>query len=720
MSLILNFVNFLSFLSGIAFGLFLCFVAVVHYFGDHKKTKDELNTPLPDNKSATDVDSSPAEESVTQIKGNYIPQKLSKQESTHLTEIIDFLDELNSPLKNMGTVMERIHQNKELELASLEGKMKTIIETPAILKLEKEFQDTISQLKDHSKQIKLISSFLYDLGKVFSNFSRDISKLSHNARNNMNKGTQTLDRKEDMICNNWWQTLNIALDSMGNDQEDLATIVNEELINYSNQIQEEITIIEKRLASEGNRQFAALRENISQWETKLKERDKAKEKLRNTPIQASPGNSDSYQRRAQRLKAADDALVLQTRKLYEVQKDFYCLLPRINSDVQITILKSIVETQSQLMKLTEGIDRLQSSNHSICARMKTQLTNAASSLVQMIREENNLITQETTVNNMSVESSIALSIMKQRMLESGVKGFELNLQKVLEGLMIQSQLKDLTTQSLNIPIAAYSQGNNLPTGATAVAGVGPDLSKVRVLEDLGKLDMFQEATACLAASNPSVLPELPKSFAHSIGTETCVWFNAFSGRVYRDLANSEYFYNWFCTKLAHMLNKKGKERPAYIDKFEVTEVTFGELPPLLLNVKWSPMLKKRDKETEDKKKDKSAKSEKVGDSSLQSEATSSKKVKSNAVGLQRASSYKNLADDDDDDDEGEDPGNDNDSGSEGSIDENDAEDSLKKPKLSPEMPDVPLNATHEDQEFYAACTADMAFRSGIKFTVATK
>lgn len=36
-----------------------------------------------------------------------------------------------------------------------------------------------------------------------------------------------------------------------------------------------------------------------------------------------------------------------------------------------------------------------------------------------------------------------------------------------------------------------------------------------------------------------------------------------------------------------------KERPAYIDRFEVIDVQFGELPPLLLNVKWAPPLNQK-------------------------------------------------------------------------------------------------------------------------------
>ena len=102
-----------------------------------------------------------------------------------------------------------------------------------------------------------------------------------------------------------------------------------------------------------------------------------------------------------------------------------------------------------------------------------------------------------------------------------------------------------------------------------------------------QLDMTLESSAGLAASLASRLPTLPTSFSEAIGKETCVWFNAFSGRMYRDTARSAYFHQWFCTKLAHMLNKG--HRPGYVDAFEVGDVKFGSLPPLLCNVQWTPV-----------------------------------------------------------------------------------------------------------------------------------
>jgi hypothetical protein len=71
----------------------------------------------------------------------------------------------------------------------------------------------------------------------------------------------------------------VALDHMASAQEDFATIITEELLNYSSQIQEEISIIDKRLLNEGTKQFALMREHIGLFESRLREREKIKDKL---------------------------------------------------------------------------------------------------------------------------------------------------------------------------------------------------------------------------------------------------------------------------------------------------------------------------------------------------------------------------------------------------------------------------------------------------------
>ena len=117
-----------------------------------------------------------------------------------------------------------------------------------------------------------------------------------------------------------------------------------------------------------------------------------------------------------------------------------------------------------------------------------------------------------------------------------------------------------------------------------------------LLEDIARhgvsrtqMDMSLESSAGVASSLFTPLPPLPPQFQNSIAKETCVWFNAFNGRVYRDAARSEYFNNWFCVKVAHLLNKGKKS--ALIDDYHVSDVSFGALPPLIRNMQWIPPTK---------------------------------------------------------------------------------------------------------------------------------
>lgn len=156
--------------------------------------------------------------------------------------------------------------------------------------------------------------------------------------------------------------------------------------------------------------------------------------------------------------------------------------------------------------------------------MKVQLTNAAGSLVQMLREECVLVGTPTVSAN-------------------GVIGYEGSLQRVLEALDRQVDRARPDAQSPRSP-------NPTPDSQTNPRSPDPQSPRSEI-----SLDMFSESTACLASANPCILPKLPRGFGGLVGVETCVWFNAFIGRVYRDVAHSKYFYGWFCQKLTDVLNK---------------------------------------------------------------------------------------------------------------------------------------------------------------------
>jgi hypothetical protein len=743
MGLLSELVSIGSFVSGIVFGILICAAGAVHFL---RRANDDAVKSEKHKRSRTTL--------APEIPPKSIDQLVAPEDLATVKRLIQFLEDFNAPLKSIGGYLQQIYKNREnnvkITKEFLDRKARVIVDPGTINRMEEEMKANVANLREHGKTMKNISSFLSDLGRSFASFSKDLNRLSHTAKNNMYKGLKDLsiDTKEDMIINNWWQALHVALDYMASDQEYLATQISEDLLNFSTQIHDELTVIEKRLSTEGSKQVHNIRENLSLYESKRRERDKYREKVRlqgNSATLTTQSPAEIAQRRALKMKINDDHLTIQTSKLFTAQKEFFSLMPRIDADIQLTILKSIVESHSQLLKLTESFERQQESNRMISKRMKLQLTNAAASLMQMIKEEGNFLSPSATTlaaaaagvtgaenittgmygagEGGSQEPEIVAyeEALRARMLESGLQGYELSLQRVLEGLLHHCQHFDFTYGLAQSPQAhLQAQGGTITSSSSAPAGsVGtglPDDPASNVAESRGELNMAKESTACLAAANPAILPLLPSRFGAAVGVETCVWFNAFSGRVYRDISNSAYFYNWFCHKLTIMLNKGA--RPDYIDEFKVTDIAFGALPPLLLNVQWSPPCKTGPFDVppgEDARRADSAKARtKTGDSP--STKGTGAAAGSSAGASNRAFIY----------DESDSSGSDRetDSRRRGSTaaagtsaagaasEEETARRRRDKFKVPPPKVD--------ESEYFAACTADMAHRSGIKFTVTTK
>jgi Ca2+-dependent lipid-binding protein len=73
-----------------------------------------------------------------------------------------------------------------------------------------------------------------------------------------------------------------------------------------------------------------------------------------------------------------------------------------------------------------------------------------------------------------------------------------------------------------------------------------------------------------------------------IGSETCVWFNAFAGRMFRDAITSPLYRDKMTRTLEAQLNKDSHKRPAFLSEMRVTSLRFGSMPPLLSNARWVP------------------------------------------------------------------------------------------------------------------------------------
>lgn len=646
-------VSLSSFLSGIVFGVFLCIAALVQVLKSKPADADSV--------AATDSSGSrrPAQSSIPNMMD---PSSMSAGEVAALRELVQFLDDFNSPLKNFGGHLEQVYVERDAALKEAERHRGVPLELSEFSRIERDFHGSIAELRDQSKCAKTVAQFLTDLSKVLLSFAKDLNKLSGAARSNSNRCTSNStnaavtggdNSKADMVASNWWQALHIALDCMSSDQEYLSSHITDDLLNYSSQMSEELGVIEKRLQAEGTRQLQAMKELLSLLEARKRDRDKYMDKIAAPPSALTTQTPEAVlAKRRVRQKSNEDAVAHQRGLVLDAQRDFHLLMTRIRADVQLTVLKAVVDQHAQLMKLCEALERQQSSYQMIFKRMRIQLSNAAASLVQMIREEgaSNAAVHDQSTNAVTLDY---MSILRGKMLEVGVQGYEVKLHAILGDLLrlsTSTQFQLEMMQKTPVSLQAHPQ---------------PGCSTT-----LGRLDMMEESTSCLAASNPAVLPHLPPSFLGAVGTETCVWFNSFSGRVYRDISNSDYFYHWFCRKASAMLNKG--HRPDYVDEFKVEGVRFGKLPPLLLNVRWSPQLS-------------ASMSERKGGKT---------KDEAGAATAEALAAVAGTEDSDDSDQE------------EGSA------------RRTPSHRNS--GAVDPEVEHYAACTADLAFRSGIEFTVTTK
>lgn len=652
-------VSLSSFLSGIVFGVFLCIAALVHVLKSKPEDTDAV---------AVAAKSGSLRPTQSSIQNMLDPSFLSASEVAALRELVQFLDDFNSPLKNFGGHLEQVYVERDAALKEAERHRGVPLEQSEFARIERDFHGSIAELRDQSKCAKTIAQFLTDLSKVVLSFAKDLNKLSGAARSNSNRcasnnATTGGDTKADMVASNWWQALHIALDCMSSDQEYLSNHITDDLLNYSAQMSEELAVIEKKLQAEGSRQLQAMKELLALLEARKRDRDRYMDKIAAPPSALTTQTPEAVlAKRRVRQKNNEDAVALQRGLVLDAQRDFHLLMTRIRADVQLTVLKAVVDQHAQLMKLCEALERQQSSYQMIFKRMRIQLSNAAASLVQMIREEgtSNAATGAAVHDQSSTNAVTAaldyMSILRGKMQEVGVQGYEVKLHAILGELLrlststqFQLEMMQTTPASLQAHPQAGSTARPAP-------------------RELGRLDMMEESTSCLAASNPAVLPHLPPSFLGAVGTETCVWFNSFSGRVYRDISNSNYFYHWFCRKASAMLNKG--HRPDFVDEFRVEGVRFGKLPPLLLNVRWSPQLSASS--MSEKKK--------VGGKTKDDDAATA-------------------------------------AGTEDSDDTDQEEGSTRRTSSQHR---TTSGAADLEAEHYAACTADLAFRSGIEFTVTTK
>ena len=258
-------------------------------------------------------------------------------------------------------------------------------------------------------------------------------------------------------------------------------------------------------------------------------------------------SNEENNRRVLKLQTCELALLESIKKVNECKTEFKHLMPKIFSSFRATGALTFVRVKIQLMNLADSVKSYHDCSDSVIHRFKSQISATSS-------------------------TPLAAEVGGKRAL----MGYEPSLRKALtalsqEGLRRKYVRNDGSLHTSEPFAAAHSSVN-----------------------------MTLESIACLAASPPTILPPLPSSFRKCVGVETCVWFNAFSGRIYRDAAKSEALHTRLLEKFTKKLNKG--PRPGFVDEFTVESIVFGSTPPLLFNVKWCPpavSVSQRDRKSSD-------------------------------------------------------------------------------------------------------------------------
>lgn len=151
-----------TFVFGIFVGIGLTIFVTIHFMKQNPKTDEEIEREMEITVSSFKPEKLPSVEAVEDEKAAIV-------DISRLNTIINYLEDLNSPMKNISNDINLLYVKKESDvLSQTDPRMKVIIDTATINKLEKDFLDNLSDLKDHSKNVKSVAAFMGELSKCFS------------------------------------------------------------------------------------------------------------------------------------------------------------------------------------------------------------------------------------------------------------------------------------------------------------------------------------------------------------------------------------------------------------------------------------------------------------------------------------------------------------------------------------------------------------------------
>lgn len=146
---------------------------------------------------------------------------------TRLKEILDFLEEVNFPIKKLSKDIGNNENQPAVDNSQwLESKMKVIVDGNIVAKAEKELSECIASMKEHRQHLKLLTTFISDISKALSNFAKELSKLSTQAKSYTSSSqrdspmndtfmfSSNPTSKDGSAANSWWQTMTLFLENL--------------------------------------------------------------------------------------------------------------------------------------------------------------------------------------------------------------------------------------------------------------------------------------------------------------------------------------------------------------------------------------------------------------------------------------------------------------------------------------------------------------------------
>jgi hypothetical protein len=440
-------------------------------------------------------------------------------------------------MKILVNAVNVLRGGDETESAVIDGHHPTEEQAPVeFSEMETAFSDFAKEAKDRQKHYKSLCSFLQEWSRVHGQFSKDLTKLSNSAEIYV-KG------ENNVVLDKWWNSMSIALEHLSKDQKSISTSIHDDIYPSMLRVEQEQLHLEKKVSTEGSKLVQRMKDTQQSYDAKLKELEKLREKS-NIPASTPLIGTASSSAAASSANPEGSASTTGGSK-HQGDTDAPVAVP-IPSKATAT---KLVATEAALAdwssKLATAQQEFNEKMPRILADYKLMATISLNTMMELLIQLSDqlAVAQEKSsqvTHRLKVDLASSAAKSKDRCNYNPV------VRELLEGILAQQ-----------------SDG------------------------ETGKLDMKLESSAGLAASCLAKFPPLPRQFDNCIGNETCVWLNALSGRMYRDAARSSWFNKWFCTKITNLLNK-GKRSPL-IDKYEVVDATLGGIPPLLLNVKWSPV-----------------------------------------------------------------------------------------------------------------------------------